>query len=209
VPAFDAGRAARQHAGERDCYLGLNPYRSRRGPLAGIRALYADLDYYKMPAWAGADPRDVLAAVLSALERAGVPSPDLAVATGRGLQLAWLVNAVRLRAAPKAVAAMRRLVKLLQDFGADGACADVKRVFRIPGTVNAKNGKLARLLICEPHRHDFDHLCRSILGPKPERQSRRRPEKSTTARNPSLAHKRLAEIQALILMRWRGKVPEG
>ncbi len=208
-PASEAAWAAQRHVGERDCYIGLNAYHRPRGPLAGIRTLHVDLDFYKVPRWTGADPRDVLAAALSALESSGIPFPGLAVATGRGLQLVWLVTPVKLRAAPKARAAMQRLTKLLGGFGADAACTDLARVFRLPGTLNSKTGTVARLLIHEPHRHDFDMLCRLILGER--RAGYRKPNGSgpKATGNRALVHKRLSELQQIILGRWGGKVPKG
>jgi hypothetical protein len=180
--------------------------------LAGIRTLHVDLDFYKVSAWSRSKPNDVLNAVVEVLNEASIPSPGLAVATGRGLQLVWPVQPVKLRATPKARAAMQALVKLLKEFGADLACTDLERVFRLPGTMNSKNGQLARLLHYELHRQDFDALCLAILGRRTEApQTHRKPKTSSAKRaeNRSLAYHRLADLQKLILARWRGKVPEG
>jgi hypothetical protein len=208
----DAPRAAMGYAGETDVYVSLGAYRFPRGPMAGIRTLHVDLDFYKVPAWSRSKPNDVLVAVLEVLNKANIPSPGLAVATGRGLQLVWLVQPVKLRAAPKAKAAMRALVKLLAAFGADPACTDLERVFRLPGSMNSKNGQFARLLHYEQHRHDFDVLCLAILGPRKEAPQTSRKPKTVSAKraeNRSLVHLRLADLQKLILARWSGKVPEG
>ena len=168
-----------------------------------------DLDYYNVPKWRASEPRDVLASVLTALEKIGIPAPGLAVATGRGLQLVWVITPVKLQAAPKANTAMQRLTKVLVDFGADPACTDLARVFRIPGTVNSKNGKVARLLIHEPHRHDFDYLCRTILGERVRGSPNRERSRGKATGNRSIVHKRLSELQQIVLGRWGGKVPKG
>jgi hypothetical protein len=231
VSADRAAWAARDLAGGRDTYIALNPVRYRGGPVAGIRAIAVDLDYYKVAGWSGCDPRYVLAAVLEHLVAAGVPGPPLAVSTGRGLQLAWLVTPTKNRAAPKARATMRGLVRLLVSFGADPACTDLTRVFRLPGTVNSKNGAVARLLVHEPVRHDFDDLCVAILGEsKPccadtssagRSQPHRRAMQSKKDRvaphqtnkpptsGRSFARQRVADLQRLIRGRWGGRVPAG
>src|SRR3954467_10542268 len=44
VPAHEAAAVGREKVGEVDQYVGLNPLRYPKGPMAGIRALYTDLD---------------------------------------------------------------------------------------------------------------------------------------------------------------------
>src|SRR3954468_22534875 len=171
VPAIKAGFVARRKAGRVDQYVALNPVRSQDGPRAGIQTLHADLDYYKSPPWKAAEPHAVFTAVLETLAASNIAPPSLAVATGRGLQLVWCVGRVVNRAERKATAAMQALVKLLAPFGADPACTDLARLFRLPGSVNGKNGAVARLIHRSEERHDFDALCRAILGPRPPKQS--------------------------------------
>lgn len=211
IRSENVARTARAFAGKPDAYVSLGVYRHSGGPLAGIRTLHADLDYYNTAAWRDADPASALAAMNEALSAAGVPLPGLAVATGRGLQVVWLLSPVMLQAKPRAVAAMKGLVRLLKAFGADPACTNLTQVFRLPGSVNSKNGRPARLLACDPHRHDFDALCLAILGQrKPARKpARLRTPREKVAENRSLSHRRLADLQRLILGRWNGKTPEG
>src|SRR3954470_16901191 len=71
VPVADAGRKARECAGRSDMYVSLALYRRPRGPFAGIRTLHVDLDFYKVARWERAGARDVLAAALNVLDRAG------------------------------------------------------------------------------------------------------------------------------------------
>lgn len=210
VPIADAGRTARTYAGASDVYVSLGAYRYPRGAMAGIRAIQVDLDFYKVSTWKNAKPQDVHAAVLEVLAQARIPVPNLAAATGRGLQIVWLVPPVKLRARPKATAAMRSLITLLAPFGADPACTDLARVFRLPGTVNSKNGQVARLLSCDSRRCDFDALCRAILGPrKAQKRSRESAARNMRAENSSLVCRRLADLGRIIFGRWRGKTPEG
>lgn len=215
VRASEAASWAANKSDEVDQYVGLNAFRYRGGPMAGIRTLHVDVDFYNVPQWKRVEPRAVLAAVFSVLATKNIPVPSLATATGRGLQLVWPVNPVANRAAPKAMKAMQEIVKLLAPFGADPACTDLTRVFRLPGTINSKNGRVAELIHASEERHDFDALCLAILGQRPERRpvaprpKRPRTAKTMRAENRSLAHRRLADLQRLILGRWRGKVPEG
>jgi hypothetical protein len=212
-PPEKADAAARATVGDRDHYIGLNTYRFPRGPMAGIKTIHADLDYYKSPKWHGADPWQVTAAVFAWLHHKAIPRPTLVVFTVRGLQLIWRFPTVINRAAPKAKAAMRALVSSLAEFGADPACTDLARPFRIPGTINSKSGAVARLLCTDNDELDFDPLCAAILGPRKAKSWAAKPHKAKSERaraeNRSLAHQRLADLQRLILGRWRGKVPEG
>jgi hypothetical protein len=197
--------------------------------LSRIQEIHADLDFYKVPAWSGAAPKMVQDAVFETLARRGIPRPGLVVFSGQGLQLVWLLETgIDPKAAPKAMAAMRKLVQILKAFGADST--DLAKLLRLPGTINSKSGVRARLLTYEPdHRQDFDELCLKILGQKPkvERLAPKQPEapapapkaapKAAVPRSPeaeanfraATAHKRLADILRIVMGKWGGRVPEG
>lgn len=63
--------------------------RQARIHLLSLSELYADLDYYRVPALAGADPGRVLEIAVQKLESQGMPEPSLAISSGRGLYLLW------------------------------------------------------------------------------------------------------------------------
>ena len=141
----------------------------------------------------------------------------------------WLLETgIDPKAAPKAMAAMRKLVQILKAFGAEST--DLGKLLRLPGTLNTKSGVRARLLTCEPaHRQDFDELCLSILGPREPKVERPAPKpkpeapapvaapKAAVPRSPeakansraATAHKRLGEFLRIVMGKWGGRVPEG
>ena len=197
-PASEAAWAARRHACDRDCYIGLNAYRRPRGPLAGIRALYVDLDYYNVPKWRASEPRDLLASVLTALEKIGIPAPGLAVATGRGLQLVWVITPVKLQAAPKANTAMQRLTKVLVDFGADRP-AQILPACLYPWDREQQE----RQSRTAPHPRAAPPRFRLPVPDYPWRAGLRLPKSRTVARKghgqPLLVHKRLSASSMISL----------
>jgi hypothetical protein len=230
-------QARRATLDNRDTYVGGQSYR-RAGfdpenkpiyELFRIQEIHADLDFYKVPACSDAAPAVVRDAVFETLARAGIARPGLVVFSGRGLQLVWLLETgIDPKAAPKAMAAMRALVRILEAFGADST--DLGKLLRLPGTLNTKSGLRARLLNYEPDdRPDFDELCLQILGPKKPKAERPAPKpkpkgpapKAAVPRSPeakaerarkyraATAHKRLADILRIVMGKWRGRVPEG
>jgi hypothetical protein len=79
------------YGGVYDAYISQNRFWGPRSVsrLAQLSALYADLDYYKVPTLAEMRPLGILELAFEALEQCKVPNPSFAVATGRGLALIW------------------------------------------------------------------------------------------------------------------------
>jgi hypothetical protein len=221
----EAVEQAKNRAGLLQQYIGLNtlrPFFIRRRlprPKFQQRALYVDLDYgheSSASPWAGYDAGDVYHAALDKLFDAGVPSPSIAVATGRGLQLVWRTTPGWENRAKKA---MERLQEALKEFAPDPSCVDFMRVFRLPGTINSKTGTYARILAHDQHRYDFEELFSSLaeLG---ELKPRRRPQPAPAERSRAASRRphwngkfdpkaRLNGLQMLINGHWHGRVPEG
>lgn len=77
------------------------------------------VDFYTRPDLAAMHSRGVLEEALATLERAKIPRPSLAVATGRGLSLVWTHEPVPRSALPRWDACQRRIHDVLKHLGAD------------------------------------------------------------------------------------------
>lgn len=145
-------------------YVALNRYFGPRGrsPLAALNALYVDLDFRTVAQWRGADPQRVAAAFLKRLKNIGIPVPSFLNDTGRGLAAIWLIAEMPEGALARWQSTMSVLLSLFRSFGADPACTDTTRVFRLPGTINRKSGREVRVIDGSLRRYPFDTLADSI-----------------------------------------------
>ena len=77
------------YGGLSDVYISQNRFHGPRAVLrlAELSAMYTDLDYYNVPDLSEMHPQGVLELALESLERARIPRPSLAIATGRGIAL--------------------------------------------------------------------------------------------------------------------------
>jgi hypothetical protein len=159
--------------------------------LKRLQVLWADLDYYRNPALAKAEPETVKAMVFAALDGAGLPRPSMVFDSGRGIRLDWLHNPIPEAALPRWKATMRNLLglagpvrkgrppaelSLLRDrqrmwkpFGRDTNACDGARYFRLAGTRNEKEGgRVVRLMWPASwdavERHDFEALATAFNG---------------------------------------------
>lgn len=132
--------------------------------LLRVGLLFVDLDYYRIPVFARETPDAMLFRVWCYLEEAGLPLPSLAISSGKGLQLKWLLDQPLPRAAlPRWNQCQRELVRWLDRFGADPAAKDASRILRVVQTVNSKSNEVTRVIHAPQHRHNFDRIADLIL----------------------------------------------
>lgn len=137
-PVEAAVAAANAYRGRADVYLSTQRFRGRRrlAKLLSLSSLYADLDYYRIPELAGLHPYAVMEEALHRLEGRGIPSPTLAISSGRGLYLVWQHEHVKRSALPRWRAAQSEITRALLPYGADPQATDAARVLRMVGTTN-------------------------------------------------------------------------
>jgi hypothetical protein len=157
IPGFMCGLA-----GQHDTYISINEFDGWRlvRLLRSLRAVYVDLD--------GMTDLD---AVLDALREAKMPAPSLAVFSGRGLHLYWLLQPLPPKALPVWQRVTDALNAALLPLGADPKARDCTRVLRLVGTVNSKNGATVRGLILTGYRWTLHELADEVLGhrkPRPK-----------------------------------------
>lgn len=145
-------------------FLTLNRFwKGRRGKsLAALNALYVDLDYFNILRWRGKSSEEVQAAYSAHLLISDMPQPSVFMHTGRGVAAIWLIEETPISALKRWQGAMRALIELSASYGADKACKDATRIFRIPDTVNEKSGKVVRVSGGTGDRYRFDVLSDQI-----------------------------------------------
>jgi hypothetical protein len=214
-------------AGLEDAYISQQRFYFKRTitQLLQLGALFVDVDFHTVPELAGMDARGVLEDVLIALERARIPAPTMAIASGRGLYVIWLHGAIPRAAIGRWNAAQRELWEILRPFGADRGALDAARVLRLAGTKNSKNGATVEQIAPAGEVWNFDDLAEEILPYSREelydlriqraardarkpRESRQRPPQGFT--QTTLWEGRLGDLQKLRALRWfEGDLPPG
>lgn len=192
------------------------------GRLAALNVVALDLDYRTMPQWRGARPEQVAQAVRTAVRDHGLPLPSVIMDTGRGLAVLWLIHELPAAAEPRWRPAQRCLIDLFLGFGADRSCGDAARIFRLPETVNRKNGRPVTVLDGTLQRYDFDSLAdviyraagRPTRAELAARKAAKAQRQKTTASGPrGLAPAaRFRQVRADLVSlaaHWGGQVPEG
>ena len=155
------------YGGLDDAYISQNRFWGPRSVarLAGLSAMYADLDYYRVPALEGMHPLGVMDLAFEDLQLARIPRPSLVVSTGRGLALVWRHDTVPRYVLPKWKLCQDHIFEALRGLGADPVARDAARVLRLVGTRNSKSGTIVRTIWEETGEGswDFSDLADEIL----------------------------------------------
>ncbi len=154
-PAHDLAEKLNQQAGKDERFISVNEFDGWRriGLLKSLQACFVDLDNCTS-----------IEQALIALDDAVLPRPNIAVMSGRGVHLYWLIDRAPKTELPTWQATQNKLVKSLTAVGADARAKDCTRMLRLAGTHNSKNGEIARGYILEGCRWELDHLSNEVLG---------------------------------------------
>lgn len=202
-------------------YLTLNRfYGPRRGDrLAQINALYLDLDVHRLPGsnhpyqhWTDSLNDD--------LDAKKLPRPSILTFTGRGLAAVWLLEPLPKSAQSRWSACLRSLIDLFRHMGADSACSDASRVFRVPGTINLKTGQVVRTVDGTLRRYKFDDLAERVFSAagRPTRSQLAETKKKRGGKTGTDASRGLAPARRFVMIasdlnkivaHWGGSIPEG
>lgn len=210
-------------ATERTAFVSLNRFHGHREDmrLAALNAMFVDLDADLAPTGLVADPAAWRAKVREICETAGLPMPSLLNATGRGLAAIWLIRPLPPHVRARWRAAIHGLITLFRSAGADKSCSDTARVFRLPGSINPKSGRVVRVVGGTLLRYDYDALEDAIyttLG-RPTRcqlQKRKLRHMKTGKRRstdsgltPAARFQQVLNDLDKLCVLWGGQVPEG
>jgi len=210
------------HKGRADVYLSTQRFRGRRriATLLSMSALYADLDYYRVPDLSTLDAKHVMELALKALGTAAMPEPTLAISSGRGLYLLWLHSPIPRAVLPRWTACQHELYEILRPLGADRAALDAARVLRVVGTLHGETGTTVEAITPAGDARDFEELAGRILPlgrvemrdirvqralratRSPSERPQAPPEGFTQA---TLWEARLTDLQKLRELRWFGQ----
>lgn len=206
-----------------DSYISQNRFQGKRRKVALLNeagAMWADLDFYKIPELTGLHPFLVFEEALHVLLKARIPEPSLAISSGRGLYLIWLHEPIEIDDLSRWNACQYRIWSALRPLGADPAVKHSASVLRIVGSTNSKAGKPVEVLTGSEDVWDFEDLSREIL---PDRKSNptasflleasRRRQPGYFALNNwnggTLWAGRYGELRKLIYHRWPHGIPQG
>ena len=177
-------------------FVSLNRFfrRRRTEKLMSLNAVYVDLDFRDTPTWRNKSADEVQAALECHCLALKLAEPSFIIQTGQGLAAVWLIKPMPAKALGRWTAAIKALINLFLGFGADRSCSDATRVFRIPRTINEKNGREVRVTGGSFERYSFDALEDQIYiaSGRPTRRQLEEREKVGTERK-----------------KWTGSMPRG
>ena len=189
-----------------DIYYSQNTfYRPQRRieNIRELRSLYVDIDCYQF----GLKPEWVMGKLELEYFKQSIPEPNLAIFSGRGLVLIWLIEPVTYHALPLWNAVQKYLLGELKELGGDPRGIDAARVFRLAGSVNSKNGATVHV----EYRHGYKYALRDIqydylpeLTPKPKTEKPKPGRKKKIVRLfnlYTLYHARVLDLTKLIELR--------
>lgn len=175
------------HQGERDVYVSMNPFVSNGGRfrcaenVALLNMVYVDIDVAHSKALSSAETARLKDSVIFTLEKEyfgkRFPTPSFIIDSGRGLYLQWLLAGESTDSLALWKSVTARLVELLKNFGADGACKDTARVMRLPGTVNSNSNTVVKIVggNGDPVKlSDFDEQYYFFSEPTPSKPKRKK-----------------------------------
>jgi hypothetical protein len=190
---------------------------------------FSDLDFYRMPEFAGLSPEAVSREVRRHCDATGTPQPSAIIASGRGLYPKWFwSDPIRREGIGDVVGVNRALAKRLSRFGADSKATDAARILRITGTWHTGAQRTVELLHLEQRdghviTYDAEALARQVAPAtiqEPEADTILRPvsdldrlaRRDRTPRHFSRESWHWAIVEdcyRLAASRWNGTVPEG
>lgn len=148
----------------KDLYVSINSFYIPKRTIDCVRqinAFFVDLDYYKIPKYAKKTPEEIIA-ILRKKKLFKKIEPSFFVSSGGGLYIFYLIKDI-----PKQMVAIwsnveKSIAEKFKEFGADMGAIDISRVLRLPGTINSKNGNVARLIYNNKSQHSWENPMEQI-----------------------------------------------
>lgn len=148
----------------KDLYISINSFYIPKRTTDCVRqlnAFFVDLDYYKIPKYAKKTPQEMIK-ILRKKKLFKKIEPSFFVGSGGGLYIFYLLKDM-----PKQMATIwskveKNIAEKFKEFGADMGAIDISRVLRIPGTINSKNGNVARLIYNNKSQYGWENPIEKI-----------------------------------------------
>jgi len=154
-----------------DVYFSQNSFFTTRRKieyLKQLKALYVDIDCYKVPTIPS--PEWVLGHLEVEVFGKILPTPNYITFSGRGLVLVWLIEPVSAKELPLWKTLERHFYEQLKYLGSDPASTDPARIFRLAGSTSSKNGNTVRMDVRHHYRYNLDDLAFDYLPELPEKK---------------------------------------
>lgn len=152
----------------KDLYLSINSFfipQRKANYVRQINAFWVDLDYYKVDKYKNKSAIEIIEimrndGMFKELE------PSFYVDSGNGLYIFYLIEDVPKQSKKLWSKIENILVEKFSPYGADRVAKDIPRFLRIPGSINSKTGRRARLILPnqEPIRYELNKI-RDIILP--------------------------------------------
>lgn len=199
-----------------DCYISMNNFKYPRRTNNAVKELtsfYVDLDIYKK----NLTKEQVLFFLEEDYFEVEIPTPTFIIDSGRGLYLIWNIENIDISLRSKWKEIQKIIAEKLVDFGADFNCLDEARIFRLPGTINSKNGKRTSIIDTYKYTYtleEFQIFYEDILSKKEKKREEKKKKNINNKkefknknictfvhRERSLYLSRLADLETLIELR--------
>lgn len=218
--------------GEKDVYISANGFWNNRRRLQDLRHLKAfviDLDYYKEDKYTELSQEEMYNLLLKKEKKFfnKIGEPSLAINSGKGLYLIWIIESAPHMALPLWQLCMNEMHKQFEKYGADPKAKDAAHVYRLSGSKNSKNGKMVKIINFDKNKdiksYTLDHFRINLLPnnfekyiPKAERDNlkdkngklKKKSKREIKARQTAtlftvhnLHHKRILDINHLVTLR--------
>lgn len=209
----------------KDLYLTINSFYIPQRKISCVRqinAFWVDLDYYKIDKYKNKTTYEMIE-IMRADGMFKDLEPSFYVDSGNGLYIFYLIEDVPKQSKKLWSKIENKIVEKFTLYGADKGAKDIPRFLRIPGSINSKTGRRARLILPnqEPIRYELNKI-RDIILPtlpytkeewlklKAERKKKKKEAKNKINNNnniryifnPStLNYERMNDIKTLIEIR--------
>lgn len=146
----------------KDLYMTLNTFWKFKRTYEHLRymnALYVDIDYYNL----NLSKQDVINEIDCLVENNIIPKPTMLIDSGKGMYAIFKIKPVPSMGVTLWSALQKYLCKKLEHIGSDFACTDPTRVLRLPGTINSKTNKRAKIMSVNDIVYDIHDLKKLYL----------------------------------------------
>lgn len=169
-----------------DSYFSMNTFYTPKGlvtNLKEIRTAFVDIDCYNK----GFTSEQVEARLKADYFGTEIPTPNMLIHSGRGLNLIWFLNPISGLAIDRWDELQRALFKKLESLGGDKKALDATRIFRVAGSINSKSKEIVYYDLLHDYRYDLEEISeeyfpgihKKVRRPKKDQKPNRKAKEQT------------------------------
>ena len=197
----------------KDVFISQNQFKSAKRRITNIEnlgALYADVDFYKIPIYENVTLSKVISDIYYLLEKQEQPQPSYIIDSGNGLHVVWLLeNGYDLGQLGKWQALQNYLIDILKEIGSDRKASDASRILRLAGTRNTTSQSIVTVLEVSKNVYTFENFKLPPQPPQPAHRNQRTARQATDWRSKLLWGNRLKDLLSYPKIFKDGLVKEG